>query len=339
MFPLISQASYEMIRHLVKLQSMKEYKKGEENMFCEVCGSEIEYNDAVCYCCGAHMGEEMVYPKILSAESVSVDLNSEPKNLSSEDNVEDEQNKYKLKVTDKRCAAQGCRTTQDELTKRISLGLSEQIINETETEKNNKSKRDSNTGIKVTCPKCGSENVKHSSSALAKNVKWARVCSDCGAKLGILSVKQAIIVAFIFFGAMFIYGSYNAPSSTSSAISPEQTASDNASLKSEAKTISYKDLARNPDSYKQAKVTYTGEVIQVQENGNSVALRVNVTKNTYGYEDTMYVTYDKSIISGRVLEKDVVTFWGNSNGLLTYKTIMGAEMTIPQVNGRIITVN
>lgn len=110
-------------------------------------------------------------------------------------------------------------------------------------------------------------------------------------------------------------------------------------LKSEAKTIPYKDLARNPDQYTLASVKYTGKVIQVQEDGNNVGLRVNVTKNTYGYENTMFVAYDKSIVKGRVLDDDIISFWGNSTGLLTYKTVLGAEMSIPQVLARIVEVN
>jgi len=103
-----------------------------------------------------------------------------------------------------------------------------------------------------------------------------------------------------------------------------------ASLKTEAKAIPYKDLARTPDTYMGAKVKYTGEVIQVQEDGNNVGLRVNVTKGSYDlYSDTMYVTYDKGIIKGRVLDKDIISFWGVSAGLLKYQTVMGAEISIP----------
>ena len=97
------------------------------------------------------------------------------------------------------------------------------------------------------------------------------------------------------------------------------------------KHIAYKDLARKHDDYMGTNVIFTGEVIQVQEDGKYVGLRVNVTKNSYGYEDTMFVQYDKSLVSGRVLDKDIITFSGMSMGLLTYKTVLGAEMSIPQV--------
>jgi len=105
------------------------------------------------------------------------------------------------------------------------------------------------------------------------------------------------------------------------------------------KHIAYKDLARNPENYNGTNVIYTGKVIQVQESGKLVNLRVNVTKNTYGYEDTIMIQYDKGIVSGRVLEDDIITFSGMSMGLLTYKTVIGAEMTIPQVLATNVTFN
>lgn len=111
------------------------------------------------------------------------------------------------------------------------------------------------------------------------------------------------------------------------------------SLKAEAKTISYKDLARSPDTYKGAKVKYTGEVAQVQESGNNVALRVNVTKTPYGYDDTVFIIYDKNIVSGRILEDDIITFWGESAGLITYQTVLNSELTIPQINVKILELN
>ena len=105
------------------------------------------------------------------------------------------------------------------------------------------------------------------------------------------------------------------------------------------KHIAYKELARNPETYKGTNVIYTGQVIQVQEDGNTVNLRVDVTKNTYGYEDTVLIQYDKSIVSGRILDNDIITFSGMSMGLLTYKTVLGAEMTIPQVLATTVTLN
>ena len=111
-------------------------------------------------------------------------------------------------------------------------------------------------------------------------------------------------------------------------------------LKSEAQAISYKDLARNPDTHMDKSVKYTGEVIQVQEDSGLVGLRVNITKDDYGFwDDTVYVIYSQDILPSRVLEEDIITFYGTSKGLLTYETVMGSTMTIPQIDAQIVEIN
>jgi hypothetical protein len=113
-----------------------------------------------------------------------------------------------------------------------------------------------------------------------------------------------------------------------------------AALKSEAKIISYKDLARNPTDNLGMTVKYTGKVIQVQEDGGNVGLLVDVTKDDGGnYADTMVVSYGKSIIKGRVLEDDIISFWGTFTGLVTYKTVLGVDMTTPRVLAQIVELN
>ena len=92
-----------------------------------------------------------------------------------------------------------------------------------------------------------------------------------------------------------------------------------------AQTLIFVGIFKVSSLHNPGNAGYTGKVIQVQEDGNNVGLRVNVTKNSYGYEDTMFVQYDKSLVSDRVLEDDIITAWGNSMGLLTYKTVLGGR--------------
>lgn len=107
-------------------------------------------------------------------------------------------------------------------------------------------------------------------------------------------------------------------------------------FKAECETIAYTDLARNPDAYIGRKVVFTGKVVQVMEQGNVGALRVNVTKGSWGiYNDTVYVLYTVDS-SNRVLEDDIVSFYGFSTGLYTYESVMGASITIPQVLAEIV---
>ncbi len=111
------------------------------------------------------------------------------------------------------------------------------------------------------------------------------------------------------------------------------------SYKKSCKTIDYKTLSRNPDKYKGEKFKFTGQVIQVQETKNlfsdtkTVELRVNVTKGEYGlWNDTIYATYEKSVEEDRVLENDIITIWGQCEGLYTYKSVLGSNISLPKID-------
>lgn len=101
--------------------------------------------------------------------------------------------------------------------------------------------------------------------------------------------------------------------------------------KSACSVYKYTDIARDPDKYKGTYAKYTGKIIQVLENGNYCELRVNITKGKYSYSDTIYVTYTRKDGESRLLEDDIVTIYGNNAGLITYETIFGGSITIPQV--------
>lgn len=111
---------------------------------------------------------------------------------------------------------------------------------------------------------------------------------------------------------------------------------------SKCKSISYNELARNPKKYEGQLVKFTGEVIQVQEAQSWLyynVYRIDVTYQGYGYyDDTVYVTYDGYDSEERILEDDIVTFYGEYKGLKTYETVMGANVTIPHVEAKYIVV-
>lgn len=109
--------------------------------------------------------------------------------------------------------------------------------------------------------------------------------------------------------------------------------------KNKCTSYSYDTIARNPDLYKGEKAVFTGEVVQTIESSIDVAYRVNITETTYGYKDTIYVSYsgaDKS--DGRILDGDIITIWGTINGLKTYDTILGSSITIPSVYAKYVKV-
>lgn len=108
--------------------------------------------------------------------------------------------------------------------------------------------------------------------------------------------------------------------------------------KASCQSYSYKTIARDPDQYKGQKAVFTGKVVQVMESGGSISLRVNVTKARYFYEDTVYVSYSPKDGEGRILEDDIITMWGTLDGIKTYETVMGASVSIPQLNAKYIQI-
>ncbi|MBC5995461.1 toxin regulator [Romboutsia ilealis] len=92
--------------------------------------------------------------------------------------------------------------------------------------------------------------------------------------------------------------------------------------------ITYKQLARTPDDYVGEKVKFKGKVVQVMEGDGETQIRLAVDGN---YDNIIYGAYDSSIVSSRVLEDDYITIMGVSEGLLTYTSTMGGDITIPSV--------
>ncbi|MBQ9013130.1 MAG: hypothetical protein IJ094_06140 [Bacilli bacterium] len=103
--------------------------------------------------------------------------------------------------------------------------------------------------------------------------------------------------------------------------------------------LDYKTIARSPDDYMYKKVYGTGEIIQVVEETEKMAtFRINVTPimnydNTEisYYEDTIMAIIYNYDMNNRLLENDIIDFWGQSRGNYTYETVLGSSATIPLI--------
>ena len=109
--------------------------------------------------------------------------------------------------------------------------------------------------------------------------------------------------------------------------------------KNNCKTLSFKDLSRNPDKHKGEKLKYTGKVIQVQEDehwlddNTTVDLRINVTKDEYGlWDDTIFATVELPKNADRILEDDIITIWGECDVKYSYTSVLGSDVTLPKIN-------
>lgn len=108
--------------------------------------------------------------------------------------------------------------------------------------------------------------------------------------------------------------------------------------KNDCLSYTYKELARTPDNYIGDDITFTGEVIQVYQKGENNILRINVTRTSYGYTDTIYVTYKPKSGESRILEDDVVTVWGPFTGIESYTSILGQTISIPSMEAWYLTI-
>ena len=100
--------------------------------------------------------------------------------------------------------------------------------------------------------------------------------------------------------------------------------------KKSAEEIPYEELFRYAEDHEGKRVYYRGKVVQVLESRGDFQLRVNVTSGEYGlWDDTVFVRYDDPPV--RILEEDIIEFVGRMNGTVTYESVLGGEITIPDI--------
>lgn len=103
-------------------------------------------------------------------------------------------------------------------------------------------------------------------------------------------------------------------------------------FKASCKYYTYEQLARNPKEYIGLPVILYGEVIQVMEEGEQVALRVNITEGEVNWQNAVYVDYTRQLPNeSRILEGDIITFWGISNDTISYEAVLGNSITVPYI--------
>lgn len=94
----------------------------------------------------------------------------------------------------------------------------------------------------------------------------------------------------------------------------------------ECKSVKYSDVERNPDNYEGEKIKISGSVVQVAEGWfDSVTLRVSAGGNMW------YVTYSREEGESRILEGDSITCYGECDGVRSYTTVLGSQVTIPSL--------
>lgn len=93
----------------------------------------------------------------------------------------------------------------------------------------------------------------------------------------------------------------------------------------------YESIARNPNDYKGAYITFKGTVLQVIE-GSTVTLRINQeNKNDKWANDTWLITYSPAQNESRILEDDTIIVYGKCLGITSYQSVLGQKITVPSM--------
>lgn len=167
----------------------------------------------------------------------------------------------------------------------------------------------------------------------------AKICPYCGSKQG-MSAGKAVVFGFsliivIMLGISALNGimkGFNGAKEADRSSNSAPVISKQEYIES-CSEIEYADLARNPNKYKGQAFVFTGKVIQVAEptSGNTVSMRINVTEGTYVWSDTIFATVELPKSADRILEGDIMTFYGDCKGLYTYTSVIGEQISLPAV--------
>lgn len=111
-------------------------------------------------------------------------------------------------------------------------------------------------------------------------------------------------------------------------------------LKTNAQTIPYKDLYRDIEANKNKQVHYKGKVIQVID-GYIQQYRVYITQDKYdSWDDAVLVTDSGKILDPdqhpKILDDDIIEFWGTVTGETSYEAVSGATISLPEISAQMI---
>jgi ribosomal protein L37E len=157
------------------------------------------------------------------------------------------------------------------------------------------------------------------------NAGQKNIVKKSGSKFGLAIIGAGVLFLILLFVAVFVSQSGNSSGSHPATLTTSQ-------IKSQSHNITYSNLMRNPDTYKNNIVYFRGKVDQVQQGfgDNNYILRISTKENTFlGYsDDEVYVNYN----GNRLLEGDIIDLWGNFVDLKTYTAVLGNDITIPEIN-------
>ena len=103
--------------------------------------------------------------------------------------------------------------------------------------------------------------------------------------------------------------------------------------------LDFKAISRDPNTYKGKNYKFSGKVVQVmEENYDGFTLTAMRIATKGNYDNVVYVFYTRLADEARILEDDYVTVHAECDGLYTYTSTMGKEVTLPQFTAESVTL-
>ena len=97
-------------------------------------------------------------------------------------------------------------------------------------------------------------------------------------------------------------------------------------------SVSYEDFMRYSESYEGKWICFKGEIVQVVSDVPNIELRVATKKDEWlGYWEEIIYLSSKDYKGERLLEEDLIEFCGQSVGTLSYKAVLGNQVSIPEI--------
>ncbi|EMF0481555.1 hypothetical protein IDD97_000050 [Enterococcus faecium] len=92
--------------------------------------------------------------------------------------------------------------------------------------------------------------------------------------------------------------------------------------------ITYDTLTRTPDEHIGNKVTLSGEIVQVIEGDDASQYLMAVDQD---YDKMVLIEVPTDQLSSRILENDLITIYGVSQGTIDYESTIGGTNTVPAI--------
>ncbi len=293
---------------------------------CSKCGSKLTENEAYCSQCGTKYEEE-----IKKQPSKSTDENSD--NSVKSDNEQKDKDKPKKKSL--------VQKMKDKPIKSFFIILGILVLIGAANSGDNNSNKSSNTNSQETTAEVSTNKEKKLTAEEKKQVK--KLTEDLQGYIKFADSNPDNIVFTdsswneyqekIGEARKLVDEKSNDIPLLEATLSQVKDAAEGRELDTSKFTqMPYSSVARNPEDYSGKPMRISGKVLQA----SGSTLRVATSGS---YDNVVLVSTSAAEKDGNILEDDHITIYGLCTGTTTYKTVLGAEKTLPSISALKVVID